>query len=416
LATPTPLQQPDHQEALTWLHDHPQALTGLIADAGAHRGWWQAQRAWVRRSARFNPAAAAYCTFLFESESTGAGADHAAQVFCVADVCAAPQTATGDAEACVAVAPLGYVKLTRFPQDAALLTLPRVLQQAAHVQICRYRPQRRCTLRALDAEGAAVYAKVFPDQRGAGIHDTGVALWQAAGRGELTFQVAPPRRWDNELRCLWQGEAPGAPVLPLLQGEQGPAQAHALGRALASLARAALPCGGTYDAAWQLRRTARAAATLTARAPQHAASVEALMAQFDHAHAQLAPHALRPIHGAPHPQQWLAFDGGCSLVDFDRSGAGDSELDVATFVAEVDFENPRRYDIARINAEFVRGFESVAGALDPLRLGLYRTHKHVAKALRAARSVRPDGVARAVAHVERLRADFDRLCEGKIGG
>ena len=47
---------------------------------------------------------------------------------------------------------------------------------------------------------------------------------------------------------------------------------------------------------------------------------------------RVAPGPPRPIHGAPHPPQWLADGDALGLIDFDRLALGDPEADVAAFM------------------------------------------------------------------------------------
>jgi hypothetical protein len=392
-----------YAEQLRWLGSSQAALTAMAAEAGAQRGWWRADGGWLRCFARFDPLRTAYCTLLFEG-----GGD--VQHFCLIEIHAQIPALQTEHEISLPCAPLGWIKLTRFPHDAALTTLPAVLADAGNVRVVRYRPRLRCTLRVDAAPGSASFAKVFADQSGAAVHAAGLSLWDAAARGELGFHVARPQRWDAATRCLWQGVAPGEPAQPHLLGAHGELLAQELGRSLATLSRSSLSAAPVYDAGWQLARTQDSLRELDVRAPQARAALEEIAAALLRTHAQLGPAAPRPLHGAPHPQQWLVGEQGCSLVDFDRCGSGDAELDVATFVAEVDFVNASRHDVARINEGFVRGFESRAGRLDPLRFGLYRAHKHVAKALRLARSVRVDGVSKAAALLHHLNSQLDAMC------
>ena len=392
------------REQLAWLGDHQPALITLFDAAGAQGGWWELGCDWSRSFARFDPLGSPYCTLLYESQG-----EH--QYLCLVEAYSQPIALHSEHEIGIACAPLGWVKLTRFPHDPALLTLPEVLKEAAQVKVVRYRPHLRCTLRVgADRGEAGSFVKVFPDAYGAAIHETGVLLWNAHTRGELGFHVAQPRRWDAAKLCLWQGQAPGEPAEPQLLGEQGAVVAHRLGRALATLANSSVALPEKFDAGWQFARTQAYLRDLAVSVPQAATSLDALAAALEIIHAALAPGQLRPLHGAPHPQQWLAGEQGYSLVDFDRAGRGDVELDVAAFVAEVDFLNAKRYDVARINEGFVCGFESVAGALDPMRFGLYRAHKHVAKALRLARSVRVDGTVKAAALLDHVRDNLGPMC------
>jgi aminoglycoside phosphotransferase (APT) family kinase protein len=91
----------------------------------------------------------------------------------------------------------------------------------------------------------------------------------------------------------------------------------------------------------------------------------------------------RPLHGAPHPPQWLADGDRLGLVDFDRLSVGDPEADVAVYVEGV--EDPGAAEA------FARGY----GPLDARRLAAYRARRRILKALRAATALRPDGDERA---------------------
>jgi Phosphotransferase enzyme family len=396
------VELPD-RERLAWLRDHQQALTELMDAAGARRGWWRANLIWSRQFARFDPLSSPYCTLLFESECD-------AQHLCLVEAHGQSIELHSEHEIGLPCAPLGWLKLSRFPHDPALATLPDVLKETAHAKVARYRPHMRCTLRVATESGEVSFAKVFSAAYGAAIHDTGVLLWNASSRGELGFHVARPLRWDADRLCLWQSQVPGAPVQPQLLGEHGPEVAYGLGQSLATLSKSSLPVHEEFSPEWQFERTAAYVRDLAARLPRAASALDALLADFDRIHAQLGPATPVPLHGAPHPHQWLAGPQGYALVDFDRCGRGDAELDVATFVAEVDFENPKRFDVARINEEFVRGFESVAGPLDPRRFGLYRAHKHVAKALRLARGMQVDGLDKASALIDHVRVNFTSMC------
>ncbi|MDQ4038192.1 MAG: hypothetical protein M3313_07560, partial [Actinomycetota bacterium] len=109
-----------------------------------------------------------------------------------------------------------------------------------------------------------------------------------------------------------------------------------------------------------------------------------------------------PIHGAPHPEQWLDDDGRLGLIDFDRFSFGDPELDVTTFQAEVDFERIPLALREDINGAFLAGYEAQTGPMDPCLLLAYRVHKRLAKVLRAARAIQPDGDVRAARHLGRV--------------
>lgn len=76
-----------------------------------------------------------------------------------------------------------------------------------------------------------------------------------------------------------------------------------------------------------------------------------------------------------------------------------TSLDVANFVAEIDFERGAFHPTERLNAAFCDGFGSVDGPLDQRLLAAYRAEKRLSKALRSARALRPDGDEAAARHL-----------------
>jgi hypothetical protein len=287
---------------------------------------------------------------------------------------------------------LGWLGVTSFPADPALPTLPAVLAQPGCPTVLRYRPFRRCTIRFDNAQ-CMRFAKVYKDDRGACVYHESIALWQAAQRGELEFMVAAPQCWDASTRTLWQGRAPGEPVTKRLFGSEGPYIAYRMGQALASLSRAQLAPSATTDAATQLARSLRHGAELRRRVPRLSEQVDMLLAALAAIHAADVARPPRPIHGAPHPQQWLDDGSRLALVDFDGFARGDPELDLAILLAELDFESKMLSE--QLASQLLAGYEHAAGPLNRRLLVAYRAHKSISKVLNAARSVRPDGDARA---------------------
>jgi aminoglycoside phosphotransferase (APT) family kinase protein len=78
------------------------------------------------------------------------------------------------------------------------------------------------------------------------------------------------------------------------------------------------------------------------------------------------------------------------LVDFDRFGLGDPELEVATFLAEWDFESGAPEGVGEA---YRQGFSAVVSLNDQL-VEAYRLHKYVAKALRTISAIRIDAAER----------------------
>ena len=143
------------------------------------------------------------------------------------------------------------------------------------------------------------------------------------------------------------------------------------------------------EAADQLRRSARYARQFARLLPELHAPIESFITLATQAHARHPDGAARPIHGAPHPQQWL-LGTRVGLVDFDRVGSGPVELDAATFVAELDFESLDDGLRESLSATFLAAYAERVGGLDAARLDLYRAHKHFAKAFKTAAAIRSD--------------------------
>ena len=358
---------------------------------------------WVRTYGRFHPDADPFGTLLFERPATA----HAPQSIALvtvhtdadlrADVAAGWQS-FGSVALCVRF----------FPDDEAMPSIATVLASARAATVVRYRPLRRCTIRVEQPDGAR-YAKVFPDVTGARIHADALHLQAMAVRGELGFDVAAPVRWDEETRTLWQHAVPGVPAAPQLFGTDGAAMARRMGAAAASLVRSRVRPTERFDASAQINRTRRYAAELTRRVPALGDEIDRLLDRLGRLPAGATP-GLRPIHGAPHPHQWLVHEDRLGLVDFDRLALGDAEMDVATFLGELETEDELGAPLESLTGEFLDAYQSRAGRLDHHRLLWYRAHKRLAKALRSVRSLRVDGDARSARHVTRAIA----LAEARV--
>ena len=253
---------------------------------------------------------------------------------------------------------------------------------AAGAEIVRYHPRRRCTVRAGERFG-----KVLADGSGPALFAAKRELW--AHRDELGFAVAEPLSYDDETRTLWLAAVPGEDARPRLAGTDGAALAGRMGAALATLA-----ASGVNASAAPARS---AADELVRRVPELRDDVSRLLEEIARLHAAAPPRRPRPVHGAPHPPQWLVDGEHLGLIDFDRLALGDPEADVAAFVEAAAAEDGGE----AIAAAFLAGY----GPLDEQRLTAYRHERRIARALRAASALRPDGAERAVR----------RLREGALG-
>lgn len=300
--------------------------------------------------------------------------------------------------------PLGRVEIARCDADPALAGLTEVLRRLADPVIVRYRPGSRCTVRG--GHGAdACYVKVVagaPDEQ-ADAH----GLWEAACGGQLPFAVAEPLGWDTRTRSSWYGVVPGHPLAPYLLGPDAADAAGRVGAALGALAAAPVVPTRRAPPADQLVRTGRTLARAAAAVPALEAGLTSAIATLERAHGRLPDRQLLPVHGTPHAKQWLVDGSGrLGLVDFDRYALGEPELDLATFLVELENDTSRVVPVTDIETALVAGFARAGGEVDADRLLLYRVHKRLAKVARTATSLRPDGDERAI---RRLAALADEL-------
>jgi len=297
----------------------------------------------------------------------------------------------------------GWMRVAAFPSDPALRSLGALLAREEEHAVVRYRPYRRCTLRFDGADGVR-YAKVFADRRAERIHAGGVDFWAAAERGELAFAVPRPYRYERRTRTVWQSSVSGQPAWLGLSGPGGMDLARRMGQALASLAASRVSPPGVLTAPSLVPRAARLAAELVRRVPKLEPDAGRLLGWLHRELAKPRVRPLVPVHGSPHPGQWLYEGLGVGLVDFDGVAFGHPELDVASFLAGLEFEDHTRLPAERLGAAFLGGYEAGGRSLDPQLMSVYRTYRRLAKALRVACSLRPDGDRRAKLHVERALA------------
>lgn len=392
-----------HRDRLLRLAESDDPVAPIVAEVGAQRGWWPAGQAWARINGRYHPWRVPYAVLVYESVQTP-------QRLCVVELCADRPTESNPSVALTHDPGLGWLRFRCFPDDPHLPTLPRVWSgdQAQHV--VRYRPYWRCTIRA-DGPAGLRFVKVFRPGDGdvEQLHRITVELWEATQRGELDFAVAAPDRADTASAALWQCNVVGTPALAELYGAAGTAIAQRMGAACASIPAARLTPVARIDLDQQLQASVDYARIVRARLPELTEQLDAFVAALTDWHARAPRRELRPIHGSPHPTQWLSTADGLALVDFDRFSFGDPELDVATFAAELDFTRSTQLPVERLNQAFIDGYQSRHGPLEPVRMRLYRTHKRFAKVQRTACGLRPDAPERAAVHLRRaweaLRAD-----------
>ena len=371
-----------YRERLEALRSGEVVLAAVNAAAVEWSGEWDPDHCgrWIRTYGRFDPDGQPYALLVFSSRDNPAA-------LCRVEVF---DERSRDVQGRLFDAgPAGWIRVSPFTTDPCLPTLHAVLALSADIAVIRYRPFRRCTLR-VSTDTRTSFAKVYPDARGQRIYDESLLLEDAVGRRELRFRVARSERWDSSRMTLWQETLSGNSLPRPLLGAAAPRLARQIGEALGSLTVSSVRPREIFDASAQQARTARYCARLSAIAPGISPMTTALLQQLSLLSARRPSMPLAPIHGAAHPKQWLVDGTTLGLVDFDRLSWGEPELDLATFVTALEFDEGA-YRADELIAEAVSGFEAVARPVDLTRLHVYRLHKHVAKAYRAAVDLHPHG-------------------------
>jgi aminoglycoside phosphotransferase (APT) family kinase protein len=269
-----------------------------------------------------------------------------------------------------------------YVDDPAFVGLAEALQQYASCEVLRYREGKRITIAALDNRIGAVVVKYIA--KGA---SEIVARLSAVERvkDELEFAVSRPVDFVPESNLFVQTRLAGEPVdvesslisIPLVR---------AMAVAIRSLHESSALFNSRFDEVSQRARTERYLGLIKSKFPDVRQSIAAIQSKL----AWLEEHIFRrraelvPTHGSLHSHQWLNDDGRLVLVDFDRAAMGHPELDIATFLAEFDYEAPTI--AAKVNPAFLSQFRGH----DPQTLLFYRAHKHLSKVYKASRQAQPE--------------------------
>ena len=284
-------------------------VIGLIeADPGLPK-WWPRGRPMRRTYGRFLPDAAPFLSITLET------LDEPQVVVNVEAFEHTPAECAG----VIRAAPFGWLRASLAVNDATLPSLTALVGLRGS-RMVRYRPGQRCVVR-VDDGGRTMWAKTFADDRGEIIHQNDLLVWKH--RHELGFSVAPPGSYDAATRTMWNDHVHGDPVKHVLKGVEGPAMAERMGRACGSIPASTMVPARTNQALAELDRTTIRAARLAAVVPALVGPLDELLGLLEPALTAPSGRPPRPVHGAPHHEQWLATGSGVGLVDFDGMGLGD---------------------------------------------------------------------------------------------
>lgn len=265
-----------------------------------------------------------------------------------------------------------------FINDPALAGLQDILDRYDSCQVLRYRPGKRITIAATDRMHGPVIIKCVASGV-ADVYDRLRAVWEE--QHDLDFTVGRPIDCFLDTNTFVQARVTGRPI-ELNSDEFDDALVSRMTGALSSLHHSRIDFSQQFDTGTQHQRSMRYARTIQARMPELVGIVDELGNELDNLRQRLQCQvdSSVPIHGSLHSHQWLRDGDQLALVDFDRAAMGHRELDIATFLAEFDYESPA-LGVA-VNRVFLAGFDEY----DSSALTYYRAHKHLGKAFKASKS------------------------------
>jgi Phosphotransferase enzyme family len=169
---------------------------------------------------------------------------------------------------------------------------------------------------------------------------------------------------ESEIGWMFQSALAGQPASDGLRSDRSEELARRIGTAAASLACATVQAADVFDGAAQMRRSRRRPVELTRRVPRLSATVTFIVDRLEELHARGGTREPGPIHGAPHPDQWLDDGNAIGLIDFDRFSRGDPEMDTGILLGDLDAIGPSTVPAASLAAAVLDGYRA-AHAIRP---------------------------------------------------
>ncbi len=241
------------------------------------------------------------------------------------------------------------LRISPFPHDPDLPALPQLMDPATvgpllggsgrtAVDLLRYRPGKRATVRVTAGDGSSLIAKAYHDRTKAGaVAEESVAL-TAAVDGATTLRFAPTVAHLDDLGWVVQAPVHGMPLDALVGNTRlCPSESvdavRLAARALAELhvSRPALRRERSVDK--ELQRFGTRAGGIAAADPQLSDQAAGLAARLIAEQDDLPPAVIGPVHGDCKPSQFLLSPPIVHLLDLDHCGMSDQAADVGTFMA-----------------------------------------------------------------------------------
>jgi len=249
----------------------------------------------------------------------------------------------------------------------------------------KYMPDKRCVLRVhaiLNTPSGRIhpitfFSKTYPDGRCRGLLDMQSSACEALHAQNAAVAAPQPFHHLATANTLWFEDWGGVPLVDAGGRFGWEDLASRAARAVAALHRSRMDALASAPAPDEILRTAfEGAACYVARVPEQRARIESILERLSRTRPALRPSGPRvPIHGACRPEQMLVRGSETALVDFDALTEGDPLLDVAEFIASLQFlelGGAARLDATRVAETFCRSYASeVPWPCDGARMAWY---------------------------------------------
>jgi hypothetical protein len=240
------------------------------------------------------------------------------------------------------------VRISSFPHDPDLPSLPHLMDPATvgpllgrtgrtRVDLLRYRPGKRATVR-VTSSGSSVVAKAYHDPaKAAAVAVESVALADAV-TGATTVRFAPTVAHLDELGWVVQGPVSGVPLDALvgntrLTPAESTSAVQLAARALAEVHASSPVLQRERSVDKELNRFGLRAGRIATVDPRLGDQADRLATRLIDAQQHLPSAVIGPVHGDCKPSQFLLAGPTVHLLDLDHCGLSDQAADVGTFMA-----------------------------------------------------------------------------------
>jgi hypothetical protein len=215
------------------------------------------------------------------------------------------------------------------------------------VEILRYKPGKRCTLRYRLENGGSfgsatgqrsLIGKIYEDEDQA--ERVYSAMCELARRGfgpdaPDGIRVPQPLGYIDRLRMVLMEDVAGTPLVDHLSSPQLDDHLRTVARALVKIHHCPVPVEKERAADDQVSRLKRAVSQITAARPDLEEALDRCLRRIQELSDDLPAHEPVLVHGSLYPKEVLLGGSELTIVDLDKIALSDPALDVGNFLAHI---------------------------------------------------------------------------------